>query len=159
MLAVLATLLAVSAVYTAMRMPTDAPVPAWEAREQRRTGGDVADTGRSFSIDSPAIAATAGTSTTALVFPDTTLFIPDLPSTTIGTSTTTTLLGDCGDPNGDRAFTASDALITLSAAVGATACQPCVCDLDGNGSVSATDALFLLGIAVGQSLLPACAPC
>ena len=69
--------------------------------------------------------------------------------------------GDCGQPlsNGDKP-TASDALFILRAAVGQEQCDPCPCDVSGDGSVSATDALIALQVAVGsdRDLLCDCGP-
>jgi hypothetical protein len=85
-------------------------------------------------------------------------------STTVPTtsSTTTTVPPpgpDCGDPTGDAAITATDALFTLTAAVGLRACDPCLCDVDGSSTVSASDALVMLQLAVGQPYELACPPC
>jgi len=55
--------------------------------------------------------------------------------------------------------TASDALLTLSAALSAASCELCVCDMNGDGSLTATDALIVLNLAVGlpvQINTPAC---
>jgi hypothetical protein len=97
---------------------------------------------------------TSTTSTTSTT--DTTLM-------TVTTSTTSTTLeespAECGDPNADTAISATDALITLNAAVGIVACDPCTCDVDGSGVIAASDALILLGIAVGQTTELRCAPC
>ena len=65
----------------------------------------------------------------------------------------------CGDANGDREITASDALQTLRAAVGLGECTLCVCDVDGSASVKATDALMALQLAVGQSVVTNCPAC
>jgi cysteine-rich repeat protein len=65
----------------------------------------------------------------------------------------------CGDPDGSGVTTAPDALVALRAAVGATFCDECLCDIDGNGSVSATDALVLLRLAVGGKFVPNCPAC
>lgn len=88
------------------------------------------------------------------------------------TTTTTTLpqSGTCGDPvalivgasGADAraaAVTASDALFILSAAVGTVACDPCVCDVDGQGTVAASDALLALKKAVGEPVDLSCPPC
>lgn len=58
-----------------------------------------------------------------------------------------------------RQITASDALIALSASVGAAECPLCVCDVNGSGGVTATDALTLIQYAVGQPLSLSCPPC
>lgn len=65
----------------------------------------------------------------------------------------------CADPNGDHRPTASDSLFILGAAVGARACDPCLCDLDGSGAVRASDALAELRVSVGSPLTPACTAC
>jgi hypothetical protein len=82
-------------------------------------------------------------------------------TTTSTTSTTTTSLpsSSCGDPTGDSATTATDALLTLNAAVGLTPCDLCTCDVDGSAVVTASDALFLLSYAVGQPVSLDCPPC
>ena len=76
-------------------------------------------------------------------------------------STTTSLpLPSCGDPvmyGGD--ITATDALYTLQAGVGAVTCDPCLCDIDGNGAIVATDSLFLLSYISGAPVSLACPPC
>ncbi len=72
---------------------------------------------------------------------------------------------DCGDADdsagsGDTAdVTATDALFTLSAAVGILSCEPCRCDVDASGAITATDALAVLKAAVGISPGLLCAPC
>jgi hypothetical protein len=75
----------------------------------------------------------------------------------------------CGDPVGaalssgapPRAaiITASDALYVLNSAVGAAACETCVCDVNNSGAVTATDALFVLNAAVGLEVTLMCPPC
>ena len=83
-------------------------------------------------------------------------------TTTPSTSTTTTTtvpVATCGDPTGDSATTATDALLTLNAAVGLASCALCTCDIDGSTTVTASDALFILNVAVGQPLDSACPPC
>jgi hypothetical protein len=65
----------------------------------------------------------------------------------------------CADPNGDRRPTATDGLLILGAAVGAHACDPCLCDLDGSGAVRASDALAELRVSVGSPLTLACTAC
>jgi hypothetical protein len=83
----------------------------------------------------------------------------DAPPTT---TTTTSMPGGepvPGDANGDGVVTATDALVTLKAAVGTASCAACICDADGSGSISATDALLILKVAVGQQIelmTPAC---
>jgi len=84
-------------------------------------------------------------------------------STTVTTTSSTTTFpppgAECGDPTGDAAITATDALFTLNAAVGLLACELCVCDVDGSATVSASDALVMLRLAVGQPYELACPPC
>lgn len=77
----------------------------------------------------------------------------------------------CGDPVDPGAaltsapiatgelITASDALFTLNAAVGAASCLACVCDVNGDGSITATDALLILSAAVGIDVTLACPAC
>jgi hypothetical protein len=65
----------------------------------------------------------------------------------------------CGDASGDGQITATDALATLTAAVGAGQCLLCVCDVDGSGGIAATDALLLLNFAVGQPVMLTCPAC
>ncbi len=73
-----------------------------------------------------------------------------LTTTTTSTTTTSTIPRACGDVDGDGRVVATDALITLQAAVGNTTCDPDYCDVDGDGRVVATDALVLLQFAVGN---------
>jgi len=81
-------------------------------------------------------------------------------TTSSTTSTTTTSLPpNCGDANGKDGITATDGLIALQAAVGATACVPCVCDTDASGMVTATDALQILQKAVFVPIILSCPPC
>jgi hypothetical protein len=92
-------------------------------------------------------------------FPDTTTTTS---TTLLPDTTTTTLDGDqrCGFPLTDgEAPSASDALFTLRAAVGGAACEPCVCDVSGDGNVGAGDALSILRAAVGQGADFDCPPC
>lgn len=75
----------------------------------------------------------------------------------------------CGDPIGDRFRiggvdlgrppTATDALYVLRAVLQGTPCNPCICDIDGDGLADATDALWLLKIAAGADLPLKCPPC
>jgi hypothetical protein len=58
-----------------------------------------------------------------------------------------------GDANKDGVITASDALMTLRAAVGSDTCAPEICDVDGNGTITAADALEVLRAAVGMEQL------
>jgi len=68
--------------------------------------------------------------------------------------------GDCGQPITSGASpTASDALAVLRTAVGSSACEICVCDVDGSGSIVASDALATLRRAVGQNVALACLAC
>jgi hypothetical protein len=82
-------------------------------------------------------------------------------TTTSTTSITSTTLpsASCADPTGDSATTATDALLTLNAAVGLTPCALCACDVDGSTAVTASDALFILSYAVGQPVELDCPPC
>jgi hypothetical protein len=66
---------------------------------------------------------------------------------------------ECGDANYSGGITASDALISLQAGVGAVGCPSCICDVNGNGSTTATDALIMLQAAVGAPVSLACEPC
>jgi hypothetical protein len=68
----------------------------------------------------------------------------------------------CGHTNESSAggnITATDALVALNAAVGATSCALCRCDVDDSGSISATDALRILTAAVGLDVTLTCSPC
>jgi Kelch motif/Dockerin type I domain len=62
-----------------------------------------------------------------------------------------------GDVDGDGSVDATDALLTLRASVGASSCEPCVCDADRSGDVTAADALIVLRVAVGLDSRLACA--
>lgn len=62
----------------------------------------------------------------------------------------------CGAPVSAAQPTATDALYTLQAGVGATECPLCECDVDGNGRVAATDALRILAKATGQNVTLSC---
>jgi len=84
--------------------------------------------------------------------PSTTLPPTTTTTTTLGpgpTTTTTLPTPGCGDPDGDGRITATDALLTLRAAVGTVTCALAACDVDHSGSVSAVDALAILRAAVG----------
>lgn len=88
---------------------------------------------------------------------------PSPTTTTLPPDTTTTTLsgeGRCGFPvsDGDNP-TASDALVTLKAAVGGVECALCVCDVNSNGDVGASDALAILRAAVGTETPLDCPPC
>ncbi|MFN2425609.1 MAG: dockerin type I domain-containing protein [Candidatus Binatia bacterium] len=63
----------------------------------------------------------------------------------------------CGDANGDGKINATDALVTLRAAVGVVSCPLSVCDANGDGSVKAADALRVLQYAVGGGVTLNCA--
>lgn len=82
------------------------------------------------------------------------------------TTTTTLPVQRCGDPlnpsasvAGEFDITASDALFALKAAVGSTACELCVCDVNDSGSLTASDALAILRDAVGLPIDLQCPPC
>jgi hypothetical protein len=80
-------------------------------------------------------------------------------TTTSNTTTTTTLApSECGDPTGDGEVTATDALFTLTAAVGIKACLPAVCDVNDDGKVAASDALTILTFSVGIPVVLVCPP-
>lgn len=65
----------------------------------------------------------------------------------------------CGDFNGDKGLSASDALGVLRTAVGQQECQRAVCDYSGDGDITATDALAVLRKAVGSlGREPMCPP-
>jgi len=49
--------------------------------------------------------------------------------------------------------------VTLRAAVGASVCELCVCDVNGSGEVTASDALAVLQAAVGLDVTLDCPPC
>jgi hypothetical protein len=83
----------------------------------------------------------------------------ELVTTTTSTTTTSLPVERCGDPTEDSATTATDALFTLSAAVGLAPCALCACDVDGSTAVTASDALFVLSYAVGQPVELNCPPC
>jgi len=80
-------------------------------------------------------------------------------TTTTSTTTSTLPVASCADPTGDSATTATDALLTLNAAVGLVPCALCACDVDGSTAVTASDALFVLSYAVGQPVELDCPPC
>jgi hypothetical protein len=65
----------------------------------------------------------------------------------------------CGDANGDRNTSATDALLVLGAAVGIVSCAPCMCDANDSGLITATDALLALQSAVGQIVTLSCPVC
>ena len=81
-------------------------------------------------------------------------------TTTTSTSTTSTLPSAvCADATGDASITATDALLTLNAAVGLASCAQCACDVDGSAQITASDALFVLNYAVGVPVELECPPC
>jgi hypothetical protein len=45
-------------------------------------------------------------------------------------------------------------LVALQAAVGLRACEPCLCDVNGNGTATVTDSLWLISYCVGVSAAP-----
>ena len=66
----------------------------------------------------------------------------------------------CGDPVSPHGrIGATDALLVLNAAVGTTACETCICDVDSSASVVATDALLVLERGVGLPIEIACPVC
>jgi hypothetical protein len=65
----------------------------------------------------------------------------------------------CGDANSDKSITATDALITLGAAIGIGSCELCVCDINRSGAITASDALAVLNSAVGQPVVLDCDTC
>ena len=69
----------------------------------------------------------------------------------------------CGQPRSRRTEDGlprvSDALHTLRSAVGAVACDPCVCDVDASGSTDAGDAASVLRGSVGLDLTRDCTAC
>lgn len=103
----------------------------------------------------------ASTTSTTTSTSTTTVTTDTVSSTTTSTTSTTIDLppATCGDPTRDGSVTATDALLTLNAAVGIVTCQACVCDVDGSSLVTASDALALLGFSVGQSFELQCEPC
>jgi hypothetical protein len=62
----------------------------------------------------------------------------------------------CGDGDGSGTITASDALLTLKTAVGATTCSVAFIDTNGDGLVTATDALAVLRTAVNLPVALTC---
>ena len=64
---------------------------------------------------------------------------------------------ECGDPDDSGQVTAVDSLLTLRAAVGASACDASLCNVDDTpGPPNASDALRLLRVAVGVPLALQC---
>ena len=58
-----------------------------------------------------------------------------------------------------RRISATDALVTLGAAIGTGMCMLCRCDVDNSGMTSATDALAILQASVGQPVTLNCPAC
>jgi hypothetical protein len=123
-----------------------------------------ADTGGDFVVVWSGAAGNGASQVYARVF--------DRPvvATTTTTTTTTTLPSGatCGDPIVDAsavmdsrpaAIRASDALFILQSAVGLQVCQPCICDVTGEGNIAASDALIVLNAAVGISVTLNCPVC
>jgi hypothetical protein len=65
----------------------------------------------------------------------------------------------CGDSNKNGEISATDALSALRTAVGAQACELCLCDINHNGEVTAPDALAILRRSVGQQTPLLCELC
>ena len=69
----------------------------------------------------------------------------------------------CGQPRsrrtGDGLPRVADALHVLGAAVGATRCNACLCDIDSSGATDAGDARSVLRGAVGLQFERTCGPC
>jgi hypothetical protein len=80
-------------------------------------------------------------------------------SFTVDTSISSRELDACGDPAKPAGITASDALFVLRAAVGATCCLVCTCDVDTSGTIVASDALAVLRHAVGLNVDLTCQAC
>ena len=62
----------------------------------------------------------------------------------------------CGDANGNRNVTATDALDALNTAIGSGSCPKFRCDFNGDDSILAFDALLILKTAVGIPADPNC---
>jgi len=78
-------------------------------------------------------------------------------STTVMSTTTTTLAAsECGDPSGDGKITATDALFTLTAAIGIETCVLSVCDVNNDGKVRASDAAIILNVSIGIPVVLLC---
>jgi hypothetical protein len=95
--------------------------------------------------------------------------LTDLSTGDTTTTTSSSCAGDCGDPvtgaatsttaaSAQLGVTATDARFILETAVGVQSCEPCVCDVDGNGVISAADALLDLTAAVDSSVDLLCPP-
>lgn len=68
--------------------------------------------------------------------------------------------GDCAQPlSSGTGPNSSDCSFVLKASVGTMACEPCVCDVNGNASLTSSDALLCLQRAVGQNVNLDCPPC
>jgi len=138
--------------FTTATMVTTTSIGAWPS-------GAGSSTTSSTSTTMPV--PVTGAPVSALPHPSTTGRAEQLPGAiarAIAVSTTVPPAPVCGNPTGYDSL-ASDALFVLSAAVGASRCEPCVCSLDGNRSVAASDALLLLKAATGQPVALDCPPC
>lgn len=64
----------------------------------------------------------------------------------------------CGNPWGSDTddINTTDALFSLRASVDLEECNPCICDVDGNGTVNCTDTLMMLRHIVGLGDVFAC---
>jgi len=66
----------------------------------------------------------------------------------------------CGDANGDKVITASDALAALQTGVGAGDCLPAQCDTNNDSLISAVDALRILRAGLSLEIELSCPfPC
>ncbi len=68
----------------------------------------------------------------------------------------------CGDPDDSGSLSAPDALFILRSAVGLSACDVCICNVDGSAGgspITATDALRALRRAVGIPIALTCPAC
>jgi hypothetical protein len=81
-------------------------------------------------------------------------------TSTFSTTSTTLVQASCGDPDGDGATRASDALYVLAVAVGVADCPSCVCNVDSSvaPAVTGADALRVLLYAVGSNTDPLICP-
>jgi cysteine-rich repeat protein len=134
---------------------------------------DVCDSTATLTIGNFGTDGAGGTGSMTYDFrqgPDCTGVTTTTTTTTTSVTTTTTMppMGaECGDPVAQTALsigtagliTASDALFTLSAAVGSAPCDPCICDVNNSGSITATDALFVLNSAVSLPVVLECPSC
>jgi hypothetical protein len=66
----------------------------------------------------------------------------------------------CGNPWGsdNDTINSTDALFTLRAAVDLEQCNPCICDVNGDGAISCTDTLMMLRHIVGLGDVFVCSP-